>query len=266
MKSKINLIFQKCKKEKRPALITYIVGGDGGKKKSLQILNTLAKEADIVEVGFSFNTPIADGGEIQNCHYRTLKNGIRMVDVFDIVKKYNKNKNSKPIILMGYYQTIFHYGENKFIKKCKEVGVSGLIVTDLPFPENLSFAKKCKASSICFIQLISPTTSIQRAKRIIQNSHELNYYISMLSTTGGKLKVSPKKILNNYNKIKRIDDKKKLIIGFGITKKTIGSFKNSQGVVVGSEICKEITKCIKNRQNPVIKLNKMLSNLKRRIA
>ena len=109
MKSKIISAFQKCKNENRPALITYIVGGDGGKKKSLEILRTLAEEADLLEIGYSFSTPIADGGEIQNCHHRTLKNGIRIKDIFDIVRKYNKIKGSKPIILMGYYQTIFHY-------------------------------------------------------------------------------------------------------------------------------------------------------------
>jgi len=265
MKSKIALAFQKCEKENRPALITYFVGGDGGKKKSLNILNALSKEADLCEIGFSFSTPIADGGEIQNCHHRTLTSGIRIKDIFDIVKKYNKDKDSKPIILMGYYQTIFHYRENKFLKKCKEVGVSGLIVVDLPFPENLPFAKKCKTNSICFLQLISPTTSIQRAKKIIQSSDELNYLVSMLSTTGGKLKVLPKKILENYNKIKKINPIKKLVIGFGITGKTIRSFKNSDGVVLGSTICKEITRSLKLRQNPVTNLSRMVRDLKKKI-
>ena len=88
----------------------------------------------------------------------------------------------------------------------------------------------------------------------------------MLSTTGAKLKVSTKRILNQYKYIKRINSKKNLVIGFGITTKTISSLKKTDGLVVGSQLCKEITKCIKNRQNPVIKLNKMVSNLKRRIA
>ncbi len=266
MKSKIDLAFQKCENENRPALITYFVGGDGGKKRSLNILNTLSKEADICEIGLSFSTPVADGGEIQNCHYRTLKSGIRIKDIFDIVKKYNQNINSKPIILMGYYQTIFHYGENKFIKKCKEIGVSGLIVVDLPFPENLPFANKCKSNSICFVQLISPTTSKQRSVKIIKNSHEMNYLISMLSTTGGKLKVLPKKILENYNKIKKINPSKKLVIGFGITQETIGSFKNSDGIVVGTPICKEITKSLNKKQSVVKNLTKMVYSLKQKIV
>ena len=91
------------------------------------------------------------------------------------------------------------------------------------------------------------------------------YYISMLSTTGGKLKVSPKKILQNYNKIKRINPKKNLVIGFGITNKTISSLKSADGLVVGSQLCKAITDSLKKRQNPVTKLSKLVYNLKNQI-
>ena len=95
---------------------------------------------------------------------------------------------------MGYYNTIIQYGENYFIKKCKQVKVDGLIIVDLPWPENKKFSKKCKKNSINFIQLISPTTSKLRIKNIVNDSHDMIYYISMLSTTGGQLKVSSKKI------------------------------------------------------------------------
>jgi len=91
------------------------------------------------------------------------------------------------------------------------------------------------------------------------------YYISMLSTTGGKLKVSPKKILINYKKIKKMNPRKNLVIGFGITTKTIADLKEADGLVVGSQLCKEITRSLHIRQNPVTNLNKMVSNLKRRI-
>ena len=166
---------------------------------------------------------------------------------------------------MGYYNMIFQYGENNFLKKCKISGVNGLIVVDLPWPENKNFAKKCKDKSICFIQLLSPTTTNKRLKRIIQDSHEMNYLISMLSTTGGKLKVSPHEILKNYKKIKRINPRKKTVIGFGITEKTISKLKSADGLVVGSAICKEITKSLKSRQNPVINVGKLVSRLKNKI-
>ena len=91
------------------------------------------------------------------------------------------------------------------------------------------------------------------------------YYISMLSTTGGKLKISPKKILENYAKIKRINRKKNLVIGFGITEKTIKSLKKADGLVVGSAICKEITNSLKKRQNAVTNVTNIVKRLKNKI-
>ena len=91
------------------------------------------------------------------------------------------------------------------------------------------------------------------------------YYISMLSTTGGKLKLSPKKILKNYYKIKKINPKKNYVIGFGITAKTISKLKLADGLVVGSAICREITRSLNNRQNPVINVFKLVSKLKKKI-
>ena len=265
MKSKIAIAFNNCKKEKRAALITYTVAGDNTKNNSLKILDKISDHADILELGFPHNTPIADGGQIQGSSHRALKNGIKLKDVFQIVKKFKKNKPQKPIILMGYFNLIYQSGENNFLKNCKLSGVDGLIIVDLPYPENKNFANKCKRKSINFIQLISPTTSKDRMKKIIKDSHDMIYYISMLSTTGGKLKVSPKKILQKYNSIKRINPKKSLVIGFGITDKTITSLKSANGLVVGSMLCKTITNSLKLGQNPVTKLDKVVYNLKRKI-
>ena len=102
-------------------------------------------------------------------------------------------------------------------------------------------------------------------KKIVKDSHDMIYYISMLSTTGGKLKVSPKKILKNYNIIKRVNPRKNLVIGFGITDKTISTLKSANGLVVGSMLCKTITNSLKMGQNPVTKLDKVVYSLKRQI-
>jgi tryptophan synthase alpha chain len=263
--SLINLTFKKTRNEKRPALLTYIVAGDNTKKKSLEILKSIAGYADICEIGFPHNTPIADGGQIQSSAYRALKNGIKIKDVFSIVKNFKKSKQTKPVILMGYYNIIYQYGDNNFINICKKVGVDGLIVVDLPHPENKLFAKKCKKKNINFIQLVSPTTSFKRMKSIIKDSHDMVYYISMLSTTGGKLKVSPKKIFEKYNKIKNINRNKNIVIGFGITEKTIASLKKSDGLVVGSALCKAISKSIKKRQNPVTNVTNIVRRLRNKI-
>ncbi len=265
MKSEIQLTFENCKRENRPALLTYTVASDPNKKKSLQIINSIAKHADIIELGFPHSTPVGDGGQIQTSSNRAIKNGFKMRDAFRIVKDFKKLNKIKPIILMGYYNMIYQYGENKFLINCKKVGVSGIICVDLPWPENRIFAKKCKKKSINFIQLVAPTTSKNRVKKIIRDSHDMVYYISMLSTTGGKLKVSPKKILQNYNKIKNINPRKNYVIGFGITDKTIKSLKSADGLVIGSLLCKTITNSLKMRQNPVTKISKVVYYLKKQI-
>ena len=265
MKSEIQLTFENCKRENRPALLTYTVASDPNKKKSLQIINSIAKYADIIELGFPHSTPVGDGGQIQTSSNRAIKNGFKMRDSFEIVNKFRKNFKNKPVILMGYYNMIYQYGENNFLKDCKKSGVSGIICVDLPWPENKNFAKKCKKKLINFIQLLAPTTTEDRMKKIIRDSHDMVYYISMLSTTGGKLKVAPRKILDNYKKIKRINSKKNLVIGFGITEKTIKSLKSADGLVVGSLLCKTITNSLKMRQNPVTKLVKVVYNLKNKI-
>jgi len=265
MKSEIQLTFENCKRENRPALLTYTVASDPNKKRSLQILNSIAKHADIIELGFPHSTPVGDGGQIQTSSNRAIKNGFKMRDSFQIIKKFKKIYKNKPVILMGYYNMIYQYGENNFLKDCKKAGVSGIICVDLPWPENKNFAKKCKKKFINFIQLLAPTTTKDRMKKIIKASHDMVYYISMLSTTGGKLKVSPRKILDNYKKIKRIDSKKNLVIGFGITDKTIKPLKSADGLVVGSLLCKTITNSLRMRQNPVTKLDKVVYNLKEKI-
>ena len=265
MKSEIQLTFENCKRENRPALLTYTVASDPNKKKSLQIINSIAKHADIIELGFPHSTPVGDGGQIQTSSNRAIKNGFKMRDAFQIVKNFKKLNRTKPIILMGYYNMVYQYGENKFLINCKKVGVSGIICVDLPWPENKIFAKKCKKKSINFIQLLAPTTTKDRMKKIIRDSHDMVYYISMLSTTGGKLKVPAKKILENYKKIKKINPNKNLVIGFGITDKTIKSLKSADGLVVGSLLCKTITNSLKMRQNPVTNLDKVVYSLKKKI-
>jgi tryptophan synthase alpha chain len=265
MSSKILETFLKCQDEQRPALLTYTVAGDSTKKQSLEIIKSIAKYADIIELGFPHNTPIADGEQIQESSHRALKNGIKLLDIFQIVKEFKKSKYAKPLILMGYYNLIVQYGPLAFVKKCKKFGVDGLIVVDLPYPENKSFAGMCKHYGVTFVQLLSPTTSAERMKKIIKDSHDMIYYISMLSTTGGKLKISPKKILIKYQHIKKIALKKNLVIGFGITSKTIAALKKADGLVVGSQLCKEITRSLQIGQNPVTNLNRIVLNLKRKI-
>ena len=102
-------------------------------------------------------------------------------------------------------------------------------------------------------------------KKIIKDSHDMVYYISMLSTTGGKLKVAPKKIIERYKKIKNLNNNKNIVIGFGITEKTITSLRKADGLVVGSALCKEISKSVEKRQNPVTNVTNIVKRLKNKI-
>ena len=266
MINEIDKAFEITRKENRPALISFTVAGDNTKKKSLEILKSISETVDIAEWGMAFNCPGADGPEIQNSSYRAIKNGINLKDTFSLIKKYKKYKNSKPLILMGYYQLIYNYGEKKFTKQCRDAGVSGLIVVDLPWPDNKNFSKLCKKNFICFVQLIAPTTSSIRIKSIVRDSHQLIYQVSNVNVTGGKLKSTAKTILKNYEIIKKINPSKNVMIGFGITKDTIANFKTANGLVVGSACCRVISNALKNRLNPAKKLNNMLNNLKKKIV
>ena len=183
MRNAIQTVFNNIKKENRPALLTFTVAGDN----SLKNLKRLLKKFLIMQISLnqiSHNTPIADGGPIQQSSYRALQNNINLNDIFKMVKTFKKKIKNRPLILMGYYNLIYRYGENRFLSNCKKFKVDGIIVVDLPWPENKKLAKKAKSKNICFVQLVSPTTSRSRVKKILKDSHEMVYYISMLSTTG----------------------------------------------------------------------------------
>ncbi len=108
----IKKTFDECKKQKRPALISYTVLGDPNLNQSIKILNSISANIDLLELGIPFNCPIGDGPAIQDSSYRSLSNGFKNKDLFKSVKKFKNKNKEKPIILMLYYQTVFQYGEN----------------------------------------------------------------------------------------------------------------------------------------------------------
>ena len=258
--------FQKIGNENRTALLTYTVGGDPNADISLEIFKSIANSgADIIECGLGHGANIGDGGAIQDSTYRALSNGIKTDDVFKIIKDFKKEFEQN-IIIMTYQNKIMSFGEDNFIKKCNESSVSGIICVDWPWPLNLDFANKCKANDLTFIQLLCPTTSDDRLKSILSDAHDVVYYISMLSTTGQKLKVGSDEIIKKFNQIKSIAPEKKCIIGFGITQDTISDFKGTDACVVGSELCRNITSSINDGQNPATKIGQIVNDLKERLS
>ena len=182
--TRIDKKFAQLKAESKKAFVSYIMAGDPNLELSYELMERLpASGVDIIELGLPFTDPMADGSTIQLAGQRALKEGMTLQKTLDMAKKFRLVDDVTPIVLMGYYNPIYSYGVEKFLQNAKECGIDGLIVVDLPYPENKNFASKCKKKRINFIQLISPTTSKVRLKKIIKDSHDMIYYISMLSTT-----------------------------------------------------------------------------------
>ena len=160
---------------------------------------------------------------------------------------------------MTYQNKIMAYGEEDFLKKCISSKVSGIICVDWPW-HNLDFAKNVK-KIVLYSYNCLPTTNEDRLKSILSDAHEVIYYISMLSTTGQKLKVSSDE-MKRFNLIKKISPDKKCIIGFGITADTINDFKDTDACVVGSALCREITRSIDEELNPATNVGNMVTDLK----
>ena len=143
MSNRIKKIFEK--KEKK--LATFTTGGDPDLDTSLEILNTIINNSiDIIEIGMPFSDPMADGPTIQESSVRSITNGTKINDIFEIVNKVRKANNKIPIILMGYYNSIFNIGIDNFTTKCAEVGVDGLIIVDLQSEEDSELYIKTKES------------------------------------------------------------------------------------------------------------------------
>ena len=161
-----NLISQAFKnKEKK--LVTFVTGGDPDFETSLQIINTIINNgADIIEIGMPFSDPMADGPTIQLSSNRAISKGIDLNDIFSLAAGAKKLKNDLPIILMGYYNLILYFGIEKFVKRCKENGVDGLIIVDLQPEEDEDLINELKNNQIDLIRLITPTTDERRLKLI----------------------------------------------------------------------------------------------------
>jgi tryptophan synthase alpha chain len=199
---------------------------------------------DLIEVGIPYSDPIADGITIQNSNKKSIKNGMNISLLFSQLKKI-KNNISIPIVIMGYYNQFFQFGEKRFIKKCLNYGISGLILPDLP-PE--IYKKKYKLifekNSLFFINLVTPNTSNKRIRMLSNLSKGFLYLISSLSTTGSKKNDFDKNQIFFLKKIQKLNLKIPKLIGFGINNKKlfIASCNYAEGVIIGSAFIKIIKK------------------------
>jgi tryptophan synthase alpha chain len=225
---------------KRKGLITFIMGGDPNLKSSSSLLKALpAAGADIIEIGMPFSDPMADGPVIQAAGLRALKAGTKLKNIIVLVREFRAKDKETPIILMGYYNPIYHYGIAKFCKDATKAGVDGVILVDLPPEEEDEFTSVATPQGIHLIRLIAPTTDDARLALLNHNAGGFLYYISITGITGtrsanaGDLKAS----------VRNLKSKSELpvAIGFGIKtpRQAAEAAAIADAVVVGSELVKE---------------------------
>ena len=250
-------------KLKNKKLVTFITGGDPDFKTSNLILNKIIKnKIDIIEIGMPFSDPMADGPTIQLSSNRALKNGIDLNDIFKLASNAKKLNSNLPIILMGYYNVILHYGIKNFVKNCVSNGVDGLIIVDLQPEEDEDLINELKENNIDLIRLITPTTDKDRLKLILKNASGFLYYVSVMGTTGQK-SANISELEKSVSFIKKYTNMP-VIPGFGIknAQDVNNICKIADGAVVGSSIIKIIEENINNKDLMLKKIDHFTKNLK----
>ncbi|KFA53287.1 hypothetical protein S40293_04688 [Stachybotrys chartarum IBT 40293] len=240
----IKQTFQRTKAQKRPALVTYVTAGYPRPEDTPGILLAMEKGgADVIELGAPFTDPIADGPTIQTANTIALQNGVTMEMTLGMVKEARSRGLKAPVMLMGYYNPLLSYGEERLLEDCHAAGVNGFIVVDLPPEEAVSFRKLCNKGRLSYVPLIAPATSDTRMKILCQLADSFIYVVSRQGVTGalGSLNANLPALVE---RVKKYSGNKPAAVGFGVSTnehfKSVGSI--SDGVVVGSQIITVIHK------------------------
>ncbi|KAI5965808.1 TRP5 [Candida pseudojiufengensis] len=231
--------FAKCKKEGRNALINFITAGFPTVEDTIPILKNMQQAGvDIIEIGIPFSDPIADGPTIQTANIKALENGITVPKVLSLVKQARAEGVTIPLILMGYYNPILKYGEQKFLKDCEEVGVNGFIIVDLPPEEAVKFRTSCSKYGLSYVPLVAPATTDERLKVLGSIADSFVYVVSKMGTTGASNKVSAgiEELCARVRKFINADTP--IAVGFGVSTREhfLAVGKVADGVVIGSKI------------------------------
>lgn len=230
---------EELRKENKKALITYMTAGDPNIEQTEKLI--YAKErggADIIEIGIPFSDPIADGTVIQGAAQRALNGRVNLEKIFKCISNVRKN-TQVPLVFLVYYNTIFGYGTESFIRQCEEIGIDGLIIPDLPFEEREEIMPYIKSFNVCLIPLVAPTSK-DRIKDITKGGDGFVYCISSIGVTG--IRNEFHKDLEIFLKDVRSAADLPIAVGFGISSKE--DIKRLlpyvDGVIVGSAIVKKI--------------------------
>ena len=230
--------FKELQAKGEKALVSYLMVGYPDYETSLKAFEkVLENGTDILEIGFPFSDPVADGPTIQVAHEIALKNGIRFHDVLNLAKSLRKNFEKVPFLLMTYYNPIFKIGLKKFCELSKESGIDGFIVPDLPPEETGELKEIMKEYELSLVPLGAPTSTRRRIQLICESADEMVYFVSITGTTGARDKLPYERIKSKIKEYRSICNKQ-VVVGFGVSKKEhskrIGEF--ADGVVVGSAL------------------------------
>ena len=237
MSTRIDKRFAALKKEGRAALVTFIMAGDPDYDTSRAIAKALPKAgADIIELGMPFTDPMADGPAIQAAGLRALKAGQHMTRTLSLVRDFRKDDDQTPIILMGYYNPIYIYGNERFLADAKAAGVDGLIIVDLPPEEDDELCLPALKAGINFIRLATPTTDDKRLPKVLTNTSGFVYYVSVTGVTGTAAP-DTSKVTGAVARIKR-HTRLPVAVGFGVktAEQARAIAEGADGVVVGSAL------------------------------
>ncbi len=183
--TRIDKRFRALKEQGRAGLVTFFTAYDPDLETAQALLDGLpAAGVDVIELGMPFSDPMADGPAIQAASLRALKSGGSLKGTLDMVRSFRKKDGETPIVLMGYYNPIYRYGGEAFIKDALEAGVDGLIVVDLPPEEEEEFALPATRAGLNFIYLTTPTTDDARLGRVLRHASGFVYYVSVAGVTG----------------------------------------------------------------------------------
>jgi tryptophan synthase alpha chain len=238
----MNRIDQLFKKKKERVLSIYFTAGFPNLEDTMPVMQAIEEAgADLIEVGIPYSDPIADGPTIQDSNMIALSNGMSMKKLFDQLQ-HMRNTISLPVVLMGYLNPIIQYGMEAFCEKCKEIGIDGLILPDLPMQQYLVEYKEIfDRYGLRNTFLISPQTSEKRILEIDHHSGGFIYMVSSHSITGAKTSISDEQI-SYFKRVGNLNLKNPRLIGFGISDSETFSIasKYSNGAIIGSAFIKKI--------------------------
>jgi tryptophan synthase alpha chain len=251
--SRINNKFKKIKD--RQLNIAYFNAGDPDLDTSFDIIKDLPNSGvDIIEIGMPFLDPAGDGPIIELSSKRAVKAGISLVKIFKLINNFRENDNETPIVLMGYFNPIFKYGIEAFIRDAKSCGVDALLIVDLPTEEEQEILPYCKKYNIDIIKLITPNLSEDRIEKNVKNAGGFLYLVSVLGITGTK-ESNIEQCEKQIEKIKKFSNLP-IAVGFGVRdRKQISKLRaiGADAVVVGSKFVEVIEKNLNNSKDKIIK-------------